>query len=211
MDALSLDSSTVASADHRRQPGQSLPNIRGVIPENWLAEQLHLSSERATFNSTSADSATSEAMNVNDSAVLIDEWLMAIQDTEDIDGDQMDDNWELEQFGSTLTQDSATDTDGDQTPDWYEYAIGLDPHDQNERFTLQMQQSEGGQLEVRWKSKSGLRFRLYDNDNLTDDISLWNYRDVEHADLQDILAIEATKDDSVRRFYRVQLLPASND
>jgi len=119
----------------------------------------------------------------------------------------MNDDWAVGRFGITPTQDRTTDTDGDETTDRYEYAIGLDPHDKNERFTLQMRQSEAGKLEVNWKSKTGLRFRLYDNDNLTDDMSLWNYRDVEHADLQDILAIEATKDDSVRRFYRVQLLP----
>jgi len=54
--------------------------------------------------------------------------LLCLENT-DTDGDLMDDNWEIENFGNTTVRDGFDDWDRDGYSDYWEYANGSDPLD----------------------------------------------------------------------------------
>ncbi len=208
MDALSLDGSLAAATDPRRQPSQALPTLRGVIPENWLIEQLEVSARRGTFNNSLGDALVNEAMEINGSALQIDEWLLAFAnaDSSDLDSDHMDDQWELEQFGDTTSQDDSTDKDQDNTPDWQEYRLKMNPLDPKERFKLGIKSSKQDGVSLRWPSQPGLTFRVHYSHDLSLPRDEWESIDTSTTSEEAILSLLEPSDDGTRAFYTVELL-----
>lgn len=71
----------------------------------------------------------------------------------DTDADGMDDNWELANFGSSLSQTAAGDYDKDGTSNLVEFVLGLDPDNGASTFAVTRTGST-----LTWPSASGLSF-----------------------------------------------------
>ncbi len=80
--------------------------------------------------------------------------------TGDSDGDGMDDQWELDNFGN-LNQTATTDFDGDGTRDVIEFRLGLDPTDPSSRFALTSSDKDPADgFTFSWPSQPGTSFTI---------------------------------------------------
>ncbi|MEO5715000.1 MAG: binary toxin-like calcium binding domain-containing protein [Luteolibacter sp.] len=88
----------------------------------------------------------------------------------DTDSDGIPDWWEKQNTGNRTAMNSAADSDGDGKSNLAEYVAGLNPLDPTSRFevgTTQMTSDAQGPLfQVRWKTVSGRRYKIFSTANL---------------------------------------------
>jgi hypothetical protein len=78
----------------------------------------------------------------------------------DSDNDQIDDRWEVSNFGS-LDHDMALDTDRDAATDAQEFEAGTDPNSATSQLRLTTTQLEpNGALNIRWNASPGRAYRI---------------------------------------------------
>lgn len=85
-----------------------------------------------------------------------------IRDFVDSDGDGMDDNWELANFG-TLSRDGRGDFDGDGASDLAEFLAETNPKDPASVLKIIRLNSPA---QVEWRSQAGVRYRVQYTDSL---------------------------------------------
>ena len=85
----------------------------------------------------------------------------------DSDGDGMDDNWEIANFGSTGALNGLGDQDGDGFSDRDEYLAGTSPTNRNSLLALKAPSSfSSNQVVVTWASVLGKKYQLLTSTNL---------------------------------------------
>lgn len=94
----------------------------------------------------------------------------------DSDHDGMDDNWEMEYFG-TLARDGTGDYDNDGASDLFEFLTGTDPTNPNSKFDAEISGTIGaGQSPtINWPLAPGRSYRVQYKDSLDDT----NWQDVD--------------------------------
>lgn len=123
-----------------------------------------------------------------------------------LDGDLMDDEWEVLHFGNT-DRDGMGDFDKDSQSDLAEFLSNTDPTDANSLLRItESSLSEGGGLTVEWDSVAGLTYQLQFKEDLND--AAW----FKLGDPVVATSGTATQNDpdasaSAPRFYRVLLIP----
>jgi Tol biopolymer transport system component len=87
----------------------------------------------------------------------------------DSDGDGMDDQWELDNFG-TLARDGTGDYDGDGATDLFEFRTGTNPKDRTSVFraTIVYAGPAGQEPMITWPLAPGKFYRVQFRDSLTD-------------------------------------------
>ena len=83
----------------------------------------------------------------------------------DSDHDGLDDEWELNYFG-TLAQGPLDDADGDGNSNYTEFVAGLNPTDPAENIRINSLTKSGGNLTVTWSSLPGKSYQLRYSPNL---------------------------------------------
>jgi Tol biopolymer transport system component len=123
----------------------------------------------------------------------------------DVDGDGLDDAWEVAHFGD-LSHNGSADSDGDGATDLLEYKAGTDPMDAASSFQVAASVSEAtGQWTLSWPATPGRSYRVQYKDDLSQ--TDWN-------DLPRGVGVNGPRatcvDDSTgvvnQRFYRVLLV-----
>ena len=90
----------------------------------------------------------------------------------DSDGDQMDDAWEWNWFGSLTNADYSTDTDGDGMRDWQEFAAYTSPVDADSFLSVMPgEQHKDNVFILRWPVEAHVRYYLITTTNLHS--SIW--------------------------------------
>lgn len=120
----------------------------------------------------------------------------------DSDGDGLEDDWEVANFGN-LTHDGSADADGDGASDKAEFVAGTNPVDQLSVLrVIRLTALADGSTTLLWSSVPGKTYRLEFKDDLSS--STWS------SIGEDIFAIGSTSsrndpflNPSGRRFYRV--------
>ncbi|MDP4996162.1 MAG: sulfatase-like hydrolase/transferase [Akkermansiaceae bacterium] len=119
---------------------------------------------------------------------------------EDIDGNGL--------VGSAETDSDDWDTDGDNTDDFSETRLGLDPIDANSAFTVKSTFAGDSSLNLKWPSTSGLYFNIRSSNDLSDPVEIWDIlfpavpaNETLSETTQDVLI------DSDKKFFSVELLP----
>ena len=85
----------------------------------------------------------------------------------DIDGDGMDDAWEMSYF-KTLSRDGTGDFDGDASTDRAEFLGGTDPiAAQSVLKVIRIESPTGVAVELEWQSVSGKRYRVQYRESLS--------------------------------------------
>jgi Tol biopolymer transport system component len=175
----------------------------GVGPGNGPSSSPVISADGSTivFKSVGSDLITGDNNGAQDVFVL----HLAIGLPADVDGDGLDDAWEMRYFGG-LTHNGSDDSDGDGLSDWLESKTGTDPTNPASRFNSQAAVSSNtGQVTITWQSAPGRSYRV----QYKDDLNQTNWNDVSAGVW--INGSTATCEDNIagssgRRFYRVTLL-----
>ena len=84
----------------------------------------------------------------------------------DDDHDNLPDDWELNYFGSIMTQNGTDDSDHDGNSNCTEYLAGLDPTNPVEAIRITSLSKAGNNLTVTWSSLPGKRYQLRYSPNL---------------------------------------------
>ncbi|MCP5543262.1 MAG: autotransporter-associated beta strand repeat-containing protein [Akkermansiaceae bacterium] len=111
-----------------------------------------------------------EASSGNRPTLEIDYTAGAPLPNPDEDADGLQDAWEAAYFG-TLDLSGDEDGDGDGTPAWLEQALGLDPHDANDRFHAGWLESTPGSFDLTWPNGPGVTFTVESSSTLG---PVWN-------------------------------------
>jgi arylsulfatase A-like enzyme len=134
------------------------------------------------------------------------------RDAVDSDGDGLTDVLEdadgdgLVSAGETDSDDS--DTDGDQTDDYSEFRLNLDPLDANSFFAVQSIPTSEESLLLKWPSVPNLLFNVRASEDLSIPISDWEVVEsnvAAHETLNETM--HSLSIDSDRKFFSVELLP----
>jgi Tol biopolymer transport system component len=124
---------------------------------------------------------------------------------QDLDGDGMEDGWEMRVFGD-LQSDALSDRDADGLTDLQEFWAGTDPLRAESRLMIAfIQRSAEGRVRVEWPAVAGRHYRVEASDTL--EPGGWNVvaGDVAPAGL--LGSFEQDEPEAVRRFYRVMVIP----
>ncbi|MDQ8207917.1 glycoside hydrolase family 9 protein [Coraliomargarita sp. SDUM461003] len=121
---------------------------------------------------------------------------------EDIDSDQLPNDWELQHFGSDMAADAYADSDADGDSDYFEYIAGTHPKNASDRLAPQVQKTSDAFV-VDVNAKAGRVYRLLRKLNLTD-------ADWLEVDISATIATDGTlslEDPSLhgRAFYKVEV------
>ncbi|MGJ8640512.1 MAG: sulfatase-like hydrolase/transferase [Opitutaceae bacterium] len=123
-----------------------------------------------------------------------------IDKLEDLNGDG------LISAGETDSDDS--DTDGDNTDDFTEQRLNLDPLDSDSSFVTQVSAASANSLMLSWPSVPGLSFNILASDDLSTPLSNWEVLvpnvDAHATDAETTTGILI---DSDQEFFAVELLP----
>ncbi|MEI6891522.1 MAG: putative glycoside hydrolase [Pontiella sp.] len=116
-------------------------------------------------------------------------------DSEDSDGDGLDDLWEFRNFGDETIADPEGDPDGDGLTNMEEYIVGTNPNlpSSFEISDLILDQS----LQLEWDAVDGRLYQVYWSSNLVDGFALIG------SNLVDGLFIDTTADREVQGFYKI--------
>lgn len=118
---------------------------------------------------------------------------------EDVDGDELEDAWEVKHFGNLTSSDGTIDTDGDGMSDAEEQLSGTDPTDPVSVLKITLS-GDVGALVATWPSKEGVTYFL----ESSEDMSPGNWVEEQSG----IVATPPTNSvpivvDEDRRFFRV--------
>ncbi|MFC5050873.1 sulfatase-like hydrolase/transferase [Rubritalea spongiae] len=180
-----------------RAMAQELNNSWGSHGELWPAHNPTLA-EKPTRNLI--DDPFFIDFNIG-SRSLVDSDLDGLTDQqEDLDANGL--------LGLTETSADNPDTDTDNTDDYAETRLGLDPLDPNERFRVSSIVQSNGSITLTWPSSPGLSFDLHSSLDLSSPTSSWNIHTPNlPADLSEsetTINIPITAD---RKFFSVELKP----
>ena len=124
---------------------------------------------------------------------------------EDLDGDGMDDAWEVRYFGD-LSHNGSADSDGDGLSDWAESKMGTDPTDPASRLSPQMVVSpDTGQIRITWQSAPGRSYRV----QYKEDLNQANWNDLGGGVVvngSSAACWDAGAGTSNQRFYRIAVV-----
>lgn len=144
-----------------------------------------------------------ESIEADNSYVRIIHVTAAVET--DLDGDSIDDGWELDHFGSLTNVNMTSDWDRDGFPDHSEYHAGTHPNDTNSflGLTALMRHAGGSGTIVIWKSVTGKYYNLERYTNLTGSIMYTSV--IKHVTGQAVHTIVTDQVDHANgpRFYRV--------
>ncbi|WPJ97117.1 glycoside hydrolase family 9 protein [Coraliomargarita algicola] len=121
---------------------------------------------------------------------------------DDIDSDQLPNDWELQHFGSDMAADPYADSDTDGDSDYFEYIAGTHPKNASDWLAPQVQKTSDAFV-VDVNAKAGRVYRLLRKLNLTD-------ADWLEVDISATIATDGTlslEDPSLhgRAFYKVEV------
>ena len=89
-----------------------------------------------------------------------DAWLERIEWGGDVDGDGLDDGWEVAHFGGSDLADADADSDGDGASEYAEFRAGTDPQDASSVLALcDVDEPESGVV-IRWPSAAGITYAI---------------------------------------------------
>jgi Tol biopolymer transport system component len=124
----------------------------------------------------------------------------------DSDGDGMDDQWELDHFG-TLARDGTGDYDGDGASDLAEYLAGTDPTDPSSVFEVRITPAAtaGTGPVLTWPADGSRAYRVQFKNNLAET----NWQDLPAFVVREgpLGYVTDTNRNAASRFYRVQAGP----
>ncbi|MBL6766199.1 MAG: hypothetical protein ISQ14_14685, partial [Verrucomicrobiae bacterium] len=124
----------------------------------------------------------------------------------DVDGDGVDDNWELRHFAA-LARNGLADQDGDGVSDRDEYLADTDPNDPADRLLLELLRDTNG-TRVYWNSRPGRAYRVEVSDTLGG-TNNWRQGGDDRRPAGFNTRREEFQDDgsSAAQFYRVRIVP----
>jgi hypothetical protein len=107
-------------------------------------------SQKVFFESLASDFASHDLNGASD----LFSFILGSAPLTDADGDQMDDQWELDHFG-TLARDGSGDFDHDGASDLFEFQTGTDPADSASAFRLELSSTLAGSATLSWPMAPG--------------------------------------------------------
>lgn len=134
--------------------GDTITGSYSTDAENWtVASQQSVTLEETVYIGLASTSQN----NTN----FCDTIFKSLSLSNDSDGDQLEDVWELEYF-ENLTASEGTDGnfDGDPNTDFEEFIAGTNPTDSRSYFASQPVQSENGSLEIAIQGVAGRTYVL---------------------------------------------------
>lgn len=124
---------------------------------------------------------------------------------QDLDGDGMEDGWEMRVFGD-LQSDGLSDRDADGLTDLQEFWAGTDPLRAESRLMIAfIQRSAEGRVRIEWPAVAGRHYRVEASDTL--EPGGWNVVASDLAPAGLLGSFEQEESAAVRRFYRVMVMP----
>lgn len=161
----------------RNDAGASQPDLpvdewNGIVGENPLLEDPPGENYAITLQSPAAASGLVSGLCHSDfsgAPYLDPPGIGAVEVTGDLDGDGLDDAWELRYFGDTNVTDGGVheDADSDRFRDLSEFIAGTDPTNHQSYLALR-EIAAGSQVELRWRSAEGRTYTVYESTALPD-------------------------------------------
>ncbi|MFC5051824.1 sulfatase-like hydrolase/transferase [Rubritalea spongiae] len=110
--------------------------------------------------------------------------------------------------GVSETDAENWDTDGDQTGDFVELRLNLDPLDRHSFFAVDTQSESEGVIKLEWPSAPGVFFQILSSDDLSEPVGEWQVflPNVAADGVLDFTSVEIPVD-SERKFFSIELLP----
>ncbi|MFC5050876.1 sulfatase-like hydrolase/transferase [Rubritalea spongiae] len=111
-------------------------------------------------------------------------------------------------LGTSETNADDWDTDDDNTDDYTETRLNLDPRDPNKTFTVRATQSAEDIVTLTWPSAPGLKFDILSSPNLGTSTPSWTplFSDLD-ADATESETSQEIQIDFDRKFFSIQLKP----
>lgn len=87
--------------------------------------------------------------------------------TDDVDGDGLPDDWEIDHFGDTETSSGGPgDEDEDGFTDWAEYVAGTDPNDEDSFLAVETSASSALGWVIQWPGGTNRHYDIFQSTNL---------------------------------------------
>jgi len=171
-------------------------NRTGNANNRSLTPCFSADSQSVCFESLASDLVDGDLNGASD----LFAFRLAVESITDLDGDGMDDQWELAKFG-TLARDGIGDFDNDGASDLFEFQSGTDPTDPASRFHLEISINDGGNPNLTWQVAPGRSYKLQFKRSL--DEQSWNDFPGHIVTAGDRAFACELESASSQRFYRV--------
>jgi hypothetical protein len=178
----------------------SVDDSGGTANGRSLAPVFSADSHTLAFQSWASDLANLD-LNPNSDLFALN---LASTGITDLDGDGMDDAWEIQYFG-TLARDGSGDFDGDGASDLNEFLTGTDPTDAASYFHIELVSSatsEHGPI-LSWPALFNKSYHVQFKNSLSD--SAWVDLDAPFVLMGDKGYVSDPNTSASQRFYRILL------
>jgi Tol biopolymer transport system component len=146
--------------------------------------------------------STKEEIAANDGNRTVDAYFAAFSfaPMTDVDGDEMDDEWEKTEFGD-LDETAGGDEDHDGWSNLQEFLAGTDPTDGNSVLRLEVMDAADGRIMLRWEALPEHVYEVQSKANLAD---AWQVLTEEFSSGGGIMELDIDELQE-REFYRIRL------
>jgi len=156
-------------------------------------------SQKVFFESLASDFASHDLNGASD----LFSFILGSAPLTDADGDQMDDEWELDHFG-TLARDGSGDFDHDGASDLFEFQTGTDPADSASAFRLELSSTLAGSATLSWPMAPGRSYLVQFKNELGE--ATWQAFSGHVVVVGSRAYASETEPVPASRFYRISML-----